>query len=64
MYPDHGSIEQLQMPNRTSSSNNNNNNNNNDEDQTTTNSGKRRIFNVFKNHMDTKIHYKFMKKEK
>lgn len=62
MYPDHGSIEQLQMPNRNSSSNNNNNNN---DDRTPTNSGKRRsIFNVFKNSVDTKIHYKFMKKEK
>jgi hypothetical protein len=38
MYPDHGSIEQLQMPNRTS------NNNNNDDDQTPTNSGKRHTF--------------------
>jgi len=42
MYPDHGSVDQLQMPNQTSSSsNNNNNNNNNDEDQTPINSGER-----------------------
>jgi len=40
MYPEHGSVDQLQMPNQTSSSSNNNNNNN-DEDQTPINSGKR-----------------------
>jgi hypothetical protein len=37
MYPDHGNIEQLQMPNRTSNSGNNNDNN--EEEQTPTNSG-------------------------
>jgi len=50
MYPDHGSVDQLQMPNQTSSSSNNNNNNNNDEDQTLINSGER----YYKNLMATK----------
>jgi len=52
MYPDHGSVDQLQMPNQTSSSsnNNNNNNNNNDEDQTPINSGER----YYKNRTATK----------
>jgi hypothetical protein len=35
MYPDHGNIEQLQMPNRTGNSGNNDN----EEEQTPTNSG-------------------------
>jgi len=49
MYPDHGSVDQLQMPNQTSGSSNNNNNNN-DEDQTPVNSGER----DYKNLMSTK----------
>jgi hypothetical protein len=48
MYPDHGSVDQLQMPNQTSSSSNNNNNN--DEDQTPINSGE----SYYKNLMATK----------
>lgn len=39
MYPDHGSVDQLQMPNQTNSSSNNNENN--DEDQTSIISGER-----------------------
>jgi hypothetical protein len=41
MYPDHGSVDQLQMPHQISSSSNNNNNN--DEDQTPISSGERDI---------------------
>jgi hypothetical protein len=39
MYPDHGSVDQLQMPNQTNSSSSNNNNN--DEDQMPISSGER-----------------------